>query len=168
MKFEKLDKDIIDLYSEEKTITIKENEDSYKLEFNVVSYNQEVLMFVTSVKVFMDCKQDSNKLICQVKKDDLEKSLIEKESKVSIYYLSNTASKNQGLLLFVGDITINDNITQKTDIYVSITKLLENIAEGESHIAYETNVTNINKISVVVTDLTFINEKGEKKVRFAT
>ena len=45
----------------------------------------------------------------------------------------------------VGEITISYNDTQKTDVFVGITKLIENVA-SHSSLAYETNVTNIDKI----------------------
>ena len=56
IKFEKFDKDIIDLYSDEQKINIVEGQDSYELKFNVVSYNQEVFMNKTLAYVFLDCK----------------------------------------------------------------------------------------------------------------
>jgi hypothetical protein len=45
LKFQKVDKDIIDLYSDIQTITIQNEVDSYELKFNIVSYNQEKLFF---------------------------------------------------------------------------------------------------------------------------
>ena len=44
-KFEKVDKNIVDLYSDTQTIIIENSVDSYELKFNIVSYNQEKLFF---------------------------------------------------------------------------------------------------------------------------
>ena len=62
-EFEKLDKELIDLYSNKQTIYIVEGEDSYKLNFNLVSYNQEAVILQTLGLVFMDCEQGNSELI---------------------------------------------------------------------------------------------------------
>ena len=45
LTFKKVDKDIIDLYSETENLTIENEVDSYELKFNIVSYHQEQLVF---------------------------------------------------------------------------------------------------------------------------
>ena len=162
-EFEKLDKDLVDLYANKQTINILEGKDSYELKFNVLSYNQEVLMLQTLGNVFMNCRQENNDLNCEIKKDDLEKGLNENYFKSNVYYRSDATGGSLTELPLVGEVTIIDNITQKTDVFVGITRLLENITEGDSMFAYETNVTNINKVISTFEDfrLNFINEYND-------
>ena len=42
--FKKLNKNIVDLYSEEQTIILKEDKEIYDLKFKIVSYNNEILI----------------------------------------------------------------------------------------------------------------------------
>ena len=159
--FIKLDKELIDLYSDKQTINLVKNKDFYELKFNVLSYNKEVLMMGYEP---MDCRQEKDILLCQIKKNEIEKSLVENEVKVSVFYISDEPN-NHGLveLPLVEKISILDNIAQKIDIFVGITRLLENVAEDKSFIAYETNVTYINKVSSNnLLEFEFENEYQEK------
>lgn len=80
------------------------------------------------------------------------------------YNLIYFGQYNMGTLLpLVGYITIIDNTPKKIDVFIGITKLIENISDHESFIYYETNVTNINKL-IISNDyirLDFQNESGE-------
>ena len=159
--FEKLDKDLIDLYSDKQEINIVEGQDSYELKFNVVSYNQEVLFFSTRAKTVLECKQENKELICPIKKDELEKGFEYKSYSLSIRYIGE--KEGEAKLPLTGPIILTDNIAQKTDVYIRITKLLENVMETNSFITYETNVTNINKVmtSIEHFKLEFENDKGK-------
>lgn len=159
--FEKLDKDLIDLYSDKQEINIVEGQDSYELKFNVVSYNQEVLFFSTRAKTILECKQENKELICPIKKDELEKGFEYKSYSLSIRYIGE--KEGEAKLPLTGPIILTDNIAQKTDVYIRITKLLENVMETNSFITYETNVTNINKVmtSIEHFSLEFENDKGK-------
>ena len=155
-EFEKLDKELIDLYSAKQEINIVDDKDSYELKFNVVSYNQEVLGIGF---IFMECKQESNELICQIKKDDLEKVLTKNKTDFSITYIGDKDS--QAFLPLVWPIIVIDNIVEKTDVLVGITKLIENVTDTNMFITYETNVTNINKVMIGMDSLSleFENDK---------
>ena len=158
-EFEKLAKDLLDLYSGIQTINIVGDKNSYELKFKIESYNQEVLIYGDES---IDCKQENNELICQIKKYQIEQELIETKTIGRIYYLSDEPG-HHGLspLPLVGDIIITDNIAQKIDVFIGITKLIQNVAEGKSRIAYETNITNIDNVITLI-GLDFISEeKGE-------
>ena len=62
----------------------------------------------------------------------------------------------------VPDIKINNEII---DVYIGIIKLVENIAEGETLIAYETNVTDISNIKTTfdLAKFDFQDEGGSKR-----
>ena len=158
--FQKSDKDIIDLYSEQQTIDIKDDEDSYELKFNIVAYNQEEV-FLGDMK--MNCKQNDNKLFCQISKSDLEKDLYRNEVTMKVCYIKENDNNLLAEFFLVGKILIKDYVDQKTDVFIGITKLVENVAEGESNIAYETNVTNLNKVSTSIDflQLNFVNDNGD-------
>ena len=94
----------------------------------------------------LECKQENNQLICQIKKLEIEKSLFGNQDTRSVYYKSDLDNHGHARLPLVGDIIIIDNIIKEKDVFVGITKLIENVAEGHSTLAYETNVTNIDKI----------------------
>ena len=94
----------------------------------------------------MSCRRDNNELICQVKKDDLLRDLRDTNSTLSVRYIDYTANRGVENIPLVGRITVIDNIAKKTDVFVDITRLIENVAEGESTFALETNVTNIKKV----------------------
>ena len=154
-EFEKLDKDLIDLYSDKQTINIVEDKDSYELKFKIESYNQEVLIYGDES---IYCKQENNELICQIKKNQIEKGLTGNKIIGSVSYLSDEPGYHgRSPLPLVGDIIITDYIAQKIDVFIGITKLIQNIAEGESNIAYETNITNIDNVISYI-NLDFISE----------
>ena len=163
--FEKLDKDLIELFSKKQTINIQEDKDSYELKFNILSYGQETLVFKLFELVFMSCRQDNNELICQVKKDDLLRDLRETNSTLRVCYLDYRTYDGIFRLPFVGAITVIDNIVEKTDVFVGITRLIENVAEGDSTFALETNVTNIKKVltKLDVLHLDIFNENQNEK-----
>jgi hypothetical protein len=105
----------------------------------------------------LNCRQENNILNCQINKNELEKGLIKNNLTSNVYYINK---RDKGIIVnlpFVGDITITDNITEKVDVFVGITRLLENVVDGESTFAYETNVTNINKV-IASLELSFENE----------
>ena len=158
-EFEKVDEDIIDLYSKKQTINIERGKDTYDLKFNVVSYNQEAIMLRTLGYIFLNCIQENNILNCQINKNELEKGLSKSKLTSNVYYINN---RDEGVIVslpFVGDIIITDNITEKVDVFVGITRLLENVVDGGSTFAYETNVTYINKV-IANLELSFKNENG--------
>lgn len=133
--FEKIDKDLIDLYSDRQTINIVEGIDSYELKFNVVSYNQEVLVFKTLGFVYMNCNQEKDELKCLMEKNEIEKGLLMNDYLADIFYVSVTSSNVLERLPYVRYINIIDNIAEKIDVFVGITWLLENVSEDKSYIA---------------------------------
>ena len=157
IKFEKVDKEIIDLYSDVQTINIENTAYSSELKFNVVSYNQEKLFF--NYAMILECKIENNILSCILTKKDLLAYLQRENSKNKISYLdiSNYSQKN---LLLVAPIQVIVKELQKNDIFVGITKLLVNANEHDVPFAYETNVTDISNFYLYGYgfDLTFINE----------
>ena len=155
-KFEKVDRDIVDLYSDPQIISIEDGIDSYELQFNIVSYNQEKI-FLNSIMI-LDCRTENNILKCPFTKSELLAYLQNEHEKNKISYLDVSTYKQKELLL-VGKIKVQIKYILKKDIYVGITKLLVNVNEEDVPIAYETNVTDISNFYVYDKgfDLPFIN-----------
>jgi len=162
LEFKKYELDIIDLYADEQTINVEDGKDIYDLKFKIVSYNQEKI-FLNSVFILENCQQQNDELICRITRAELEKTLSEKIEYASISY-ENYISRQKSFPLIPYITIIYDNI-QQTDVFVGIKKLIENKAESDTYIAYETNVTNINEVlNLNAFDLEFeIEGQTEKK-----
>ena len=161
LEFEKLDMDIVDLYSVKQKIEIEKNVDTYKLNFKIVSYNQQKIFLGI---IPLDCQEEKSDLICDIKKSDLEVILADNISKLPV-------SSFQRKFPLIPSVSIIYNYTQKTDVYIGITKLIENVSEHDTLIAYETNVTDISNVITNSYDTTigerieleFYNENNETK-----
>ena len=156
LEFEKYDLDLVDLYSDNQTIIIEENKEIYELKFKITSYHQERILFYS---IFMDCSQEEDELICFINKKYLEAILTTKESRYSISYISYVFYQRVFPLIPRIDIIYD---VQKVDLYIGITKLIENITETNRFIAYETNITDINNLysNLKFISINFENEDG--------
>ena len=160
--FTKLDSDIIDLYSDKQIINLEENIDSYNLKFKIISYNQEKV-FINYISVLDNCKQVDEDLICPISKSKLIEIItpIYDNCQIEVLYLDNNNDLKRFAL--IPKIKINYNL-QKKDIFVGIKKLVENVSEQYTFIAYETNITDIDNIIPDFFEsfqLKFENEKEE-------
>ena len=144
--FEKLDKYLIDLYVDEQTINVEEDKNFYEIKFKIHSYNQERLFLMKNLGIFYleKCYENKNELICPISKERLEE-IMEKNSQEFRYRFNNGIES--GMLQVSSNLNVNYKYPQKEDIYVKITKLLSKCAQRETTIAYETNITNISKIT---------------------
>ena len=141
IEFEKVDRNIIDLYSGEQTLTIENTIDSYELKFNIVSYNQEILIF--NDYMTLDCHAENDILRCPLTKKDLLAYLSKIEDECDILYVDPTTF-DSGRLRLIPLIKVKVKDIQKKDVFVGLNKLLVNANEKDVSIAYETNVTNIS------------------------
>ena len=160
LKFDKIDKDIIDLYSDTQSIIIENSVDSYELKFNIVSYKQEKL-FLNYI-FLLECKNEKNILKCPITKKDLLAYFPGSNSKNKISYL-NTTDYEQYSLLLIGEINIELKDIPKKDVFIGIKKLLVDTNEHDVPIAYETNVTDISNYYMLGKgfDITFLNKNNE-------
>ena len=159
-KFEKVDKNIIDLYSDTQTIIIENSVDSYELKFNIVSYNQEKLFFNYAME--LECKSEKNILKCPFTKKELLSYLPTPNFENRITYL-DTNNYDEIEIPLIGQITFEIKDIPKRDIFIGIKKLLVDTNEDDTFIAYETNVTDIPNHYQVLDgfSLTFINKDDE-------
>ena len=156
--FEKVDKDMLDLYSEQQKITVNNN-DSYDIKFKIISYHQEVLR---TDNFIINCDQNNNELVYHFPKNDIEKYLKGENAEMPIYYISDSSSQTE--LPLIPNIIVTDyTISRKIDVNILITKLVENIAEDQNLIAYETNITDISSVYADLDGnlLEFMNEAGK-------
>ena len=136
------------LYSDEQIINIDDEKDSYNLEFNIESYNDDILLIggkFLNTKMLDNCKVTGKKLICQTKKEDLIKILpINGGNLFLYYYISGDKDIKQYPNVF--NIKINIKNLKKETIYVGINKLLNFDLKEYGFAAFETNITIISNI----------------------
>ena len=163
-KFSKVDRNIIDLYADEQTITIENNRDSYELQFHIVSYNKEILML--GYIIFDNCKAENNILKCPITKNDLLANLRPRDNELEIVYL-DPINNNLNDLLLVSKVKIVVKDIPKKDIYIGIKNLLIKTNEIKGTVAYETNVTDVANFYIVLNgfSLTFLNNNNESTIR---
>ena len=147
LSIEQLNSNIAFLYSDKQEINIKDNKDSYEIIFKKDSYyNEPLILYKNKMKMInLECKEQEKQIICNIKKTKLLEILAFKGEK---YYLSQLTN-SEGLYIFdsVLNITINYNNIKKKDIYINIKKLMTQFKEKNNFLAYETNTTDINKVS---------------------
>ena len=153
-QIEQLNSNISFLYSDKQEINIEEDKYSYDMIFEKVDYYIGPLILYNGKmkKIILECNEHEKQIICNIKKDKLLEILAYNGAN---YYLCQL-TESKGLYKFdsVLDITINYNYMAKRDIYIKITKLLTQFTAKNSFIAYETNVTSINKISTEYFNIT--------------
>lgn len=142
IKFKKVDKDMIDIYSDKQTINIEEGKDTYDFKFNMVSYNGETL--ILNYYFPLNCKKDNNILVCPMSKSKFEEFLSENCTEAYINYIDSEGEVHEFPLVNTIEIIYSKN--QKKDINVTIKKLLTDNLQTNNHLAYETDVTDIPKV----------------------
>ena len=163
---QKVDKNIIDLYSAPQTITIDNSFNNGELTFNIVSYNQEMIML--DYHIILECNVKDNILHCPLIRKELLAYLQKDTNEFEIQYLDTSKYEEKPLYL-VSPIKIIIKDIRKKDISVNIKKLLVDTNEHDVPIAYETDVTDVSNFYLFKSranfQLKFMNEndKGEKK-----
>ena len=135
------------IYSNEQEINIEEQTDTYNLKFKLGDYHNEYLILndLFNLPILVDkCSIEEKDLLCQITKDNIEEKLVKNSNLFNIYYYND--GKELYLSPFIGDITINHYEVHKENIYIGITKLLDNYISKSNVITYETNVTNIKNV----------------------
>ena len=163
LSFSKEDYHIIQLYSDEQKITMENEKDSYELKFKINAYNNEKIYLYKkhNIKIALDnCNLENKELKCLISKTILDEITEKDGDRFGICYLNNKNSFDSFIL--VPNIKINYKDIKKEIIYVSITKLIENVADSDSYIAYETNVTDISKFSSDLEKISLEFSNGEE------
>ena len=144
---EQLNSNIAFLYSDKQEIYIKNNTDSYEIIFKKDAYyNEPLILYKNEMKkINLECNEQEKQIICNINKDKLLEILSYNGENFYLAQLTNS----EGLYIYdsVLNITINYNKIEKKDIYINITKILTEFTEKNNFIVYETNITDINKIT---------------------
>ena len=125
---QQVDYDIPILYSDNQVININNESNTYTLNFNIKTYNNELLILNGSSysnQLILDkCKNIDNVLNCEITKEQLESILTINNEQFTIYAIND----NYGLieLKLVQPITISYDNVIKEDIYISITEIIRN------------------------------------------
>ena len=147
LSFTKLDENIIQLYSEEQTINVENKKESYELMVKINSYNGETIYLYKGhycVKP-LNCKAENGELKCIMPKSLLDEITEKNNDTFGIGHLDSNNDISRFDL--VPKITINYLQTHKQRIYINITKLIENITDYNSFVAYETNIDYIAEVT---------------------
>ena len=147
--FKKLDKYLIDLYADDQIINVEEGKNLYEIKFKIHSYNQERLFLVNTGGIFYleKCNANKNELICTISKERLEEIMGKNNEKFSFAFNNGGDSEDSGGLQVSSYLYLNYKYPKKEDIYVKIIKLLSKCSHMDTTIAYETNITNISRIT---------------------
>ena len=137
------------LYADEQNIVIEEDKKFYELKFKMRDYNNQ-LLYLNSTDTYISldkCTGEGNYLICTLEKDDIIEVLKYKNQIFNVYSYNSNSNFNKYRIDLIYNITINDNrISEKKEIYIGITKLLEQYIDQNNYIPYETNVTDISDL----------------------
>ena len=126
--FNKIDSNLIDLYSNENNFNIEKNEkedkNEYILKFIINSYNKEKI-FLSDYYILDNCKLEKNELICPISRNKLIDSTmlnsIKKASLANVGYLN--FNKNYKKFALISPVFLNYQIP-KEDIFIGINKLI--------------------------------------------
>ena len=152
------------LYSSKQVLNIDDNIETYNLTFKIGEYDHEILMIpcegIGAIIILDECFVEGKELKCKIKKDTIEEYTSHNGQILSIYYNflhseGEVLDKDNNIRSIYG-VYINYPLSKK-DISVEIVKLLENNINGNSFIAYETNVKNINNVHSKMFPLTLSN-----------
>lgn len=121
------------IYSEEQVINIDDGKDSYELQFKFREYNNQLLfLFYNGIYIYLENCSDKlkeNYIICKLEKEDIEEieeMLSTNNQKFDIYSYNSNSLFYKYRIETIQNITIIHSIPQKKDLYIGITKLLEN------------------------------------------
>ena len=138
------------IYSGQQVIDLEDGKDLYELKFRCLEYNNEPLHLTDNgnIKISFSCTyiEKDNNLICQLQKEEIEEILINNIQNFEIYSYNDHPYLTLYKIETIENIIINKNVSQKTDIYVGINKLLTQYIDWYNYIAYETNITNIANV----------------------
>ena len=132
------------LYSDEQEINVDNKTDLYTLKFKKLFYYKEQLILYKEKlrKIPLDCNEEEKEVICNISKKDILKHLSKNGEK---FYISQQTNFNEILPLnSILDITINYNISTKTQINLEITKLLTPVVELNNFAVFETNIKGLS------------------------
>ena len=152
LKVDQLNYTIPFIYSDKQNIKMNEEIELYELKFKFDSYNKNDLLYIygkqNDYTILDNCETYKKDLICKISKEKLESILKNK----NIQFKLGNMNDNYGAISFdlVYDLNINYEIIKKIDLFITITKLLVDITESESSMAYD---TNINSIPNLISDL---------------
>ena len=156
------------LYGEKQIIDFNDEKNIYELKFKIGLYKETVESFQifsksSQIKNYINLKDDreieGKELICKIYKDQFEGYLLSSEE----YFVPTGCSLMYGItnFVFIRDIIIKYNVN-KENIYVNISKLLNQNVNNKQYATYETNVTQISEGVSNIFYLNFISNIEQK------
>ena len=160
LKIQKLDKNIIDLYSDKQIININESKETKSdLKFKINSYNNERLFLYVNNILPLDCVTKNNELFCSFETSQIKTQVISRKTKVSVLAKDNNGKLYQ---IFLIPFEFNYNI-EKIPIYVDLTELITKYYLWlNDYLAYDTNITDIEPLISDEFEMIFYKPRDEK------
>ena len=139
------------LYSNKQIINIEREKETYNLNFQILEYNGETIFLQISENglgykyIMLDnCNVEEENLLCKVQKEQFLEVLSNNTQNITLnfYDYEILQTKFDSVL----DITINNKIEQKEDVYIELTAIKQNYINWMNLIIYETNVSSISNV----------------------
>ena len=137
------------IYSDLQTINMNDNVQTYELKFKFEEYNNELLLIYgtqNNYALLDNCRINQKELICNISKEKLESILSYNNETFKLGTTSKYFHSDFSKLKLVYEMIINYKIIEKINIYINITRVLNDVAELGSTFAYETNIESINNL----------------------
>ena len=159
VEVEQLEYNIPFLYSDRQVININNYDKSYILKFKLESYYNDILYIYgnsNNYAIIDKCIENEKELNCKISKEKLEEILIYNNEQFKIGAIND----NIGIIELdnILDITINNLVIEKEDIYVELTKLITSDTEVGVPFGFETNVTDIPNIISDIFDIFYFKK----------
>ena len=154
MRINQLSSKIPFIYSDKQTIEVEKEKDLYEIKFKVLENHNEQLFLKNIEKdgeeelnnmLLEDCDLNGKDLKCYLTRLKIEEILGYSGQEFKLNYLDDDRGQ-LGALNNALNIKINYNSIQKKDVIVKLTKLIDDKIGANNYIAYETDVTSIDKI----------------------
>jgi hypothetical protein len=139
------------LYSNKQIINIEREKETYNLNFQILEYNGETIFLQINENglgykyIMLDnCNVEEKNLLCKVQKEQFLEVLSNNTQNITLnfYDYEILQTKFDSVL----DITINNKIGQKEDVYIELTAIKQNYINWMNLIIYETNVSSISNV----------------------
>ena len=153
------------LYSGKQVLNINETIDIYELKYKIGEYHNEILYIFNRYGgiIFDNCSIEGKELICSLTKSKIEEFAISNGKEIHVMYYNPNSFDEPTVETeyLLGSIYINYPFDKK-DIYVNITKLIDNAIDEDNLITYETNATDTTDVN---TDLFTITLSAENTIK---
>jgi hypothetical protein len=151
LKFYQFNSKLPFLYSSKQVLNVDAKTDIYELKYKIGEYHNDILLIEQRYdSLYLDkCSVQGKELICKINKKEIEEYVYYNGQRLEISFYKYTFDNDSvGILLDNSNYGIYVNYSlNKKDVYIEITKLVENVLERNNLVTYVTNVTDITNVN---------------------